>query len=295
MRKQFSSTIESLMGIDTNLVVLLGDIGVFGFRNVFAKYPDRIYNIGICEQATTSLAAGLSKLELTPVFHSIAPFVVERAYEQLKDDFGYQKLRGNFVSVGASYDYSGLGCTHHCPGDVSIMKTIPGMNVIVPGSDNDFDKLFKMIYSGPYPNYFRLTEKGHNLDIPVTFGKCTKIREGIKGTVIAIGPMLERVINACQNIDVTILYYTTLSPFDSESLRAITQNEKVAVVEPFYEGTMAYEISSALSGKTINLLSIGVPRKFLTNYGSAAQQDNYCELDVIGIKSRLKEFFYGKS
>jgi len=283
------------METDTNLVVLLGDIGVFGFRNVFAKYPERVFNIGICEQATTSLASGLAKMQLIPVFHSIGPFVVERAYEQLKDDFGYQKLSGNFVSVGASYDYSGLGCTHHYPGDISLMKTIPGMNVIVPGSDNDFDKLFKSVYNGPNPNYFRLTEKGHSLNISVTFGRCSIIKDGSDGIVIAIGPMLENVINACKNLDVSILYYTTLSPFDSQSLREAAKKKKIAIVEPFYEGTMAYDILSSFSGESINLISIGVPRKFLTNYGKATEQDSYCELDVLGIKLRLEEFFNGKN
>ena len=117
MRKQFVRTTEDVMAKDERLVVLLGDIGVFGFRSAFEQFPARIYNIGICEQAMTSLAAGLSKEGLVPVVHSIAPFVVERCFEQIKVDFCYQKLGGNIVSVGGSYDYAALGCTHHCPGD----------------------------------------------------------------------------------------------------------------------------------------------------------------------------------
>ncbi len=283
------------MDIDDKLVTLLGDIGVFGFRNVFSKYPDRIYNIGICEQAATSLAAGLSKINFIPVFHSIAPFVVERAFEQLKDDFGYQKLRGNFVSVGASYDYAGLGCTHHCPGDVALLKTIPGLNIVVPGSDRDFDELFRTVYAGPNPNYFRLVEKGHSLDIPVIFGKGIKIKDGADGIVIAIGPMLERTINACLNVDVTILYYTTLSPFDSELLSKEFRNNKIAIVEPFYEGTMTFDIVSALKNKSVNLLTIGVPRRFLTNYGTDLNHDILCGIDTENIKIRLEGFFNVKS
>src|SRR5258708_3697156 len=101
IRQQFVATVESLLQDDSKLMVLLGDIGVFGFRNSFAAYSDRVINIGILEQATVSFAAGLSREGLVPIFHSIAPFVVERAYEQLKNDFCYQQLGGNFVSVGA--------------------------------------------------------------------------------------------------------------------------------------------------------------------------------------------------
>jgi len=294
MRKQFVKTAEAVAEHDERLVLLLGDIGVFGFQNVFSKYPERVYNIGICEQAFTSLAAGISKMNLIPLVHSIAPFVVERCFEQLKIDFGYQRLRGSFVSIGASYDYAALGCTHHCPGDIALLKTIPGMNIIVPGSDRDFDVLFRAAYSGHNPNYFRLTEKGHALDVPVTFRRGMKIREGRDGTVVAIGPMLERVVNACINVDVTILYYTTLSPFDGELLSATFQKGKIAVVEPFYEGTMSYDIVSFLQGKSINMLSVGVPRRFLINYGSATDQDVACGLDVAGIKTRLEGFFNAK-
>lgn len=291
MRKQFVNTVEAVAEHDERLVLILGDIGVFGFQNVFFKYPERVYNIGICEQAFTSLAAGISKMNLIPVVHSIASFVVERSFEQLKIDFGYQSLRGSFVSIGASYDYAALGCTHHCPGDIALLKTIPEMNIIVPGSDRDFDVLFRAAYSGHKPNYFRLTEKGHALDVPVTFGHGTKIREGRDGTVVAIGPMLERVVNACINVDVTILYYTTLSPFDAELLSATFQKEKIAVVEPFYEGTMSHDIVSSLQGKSINMLSVGVPRKFLINYGLASEHDVACGLDVASIKTRLEGFF----
>ena len=127
MRKQFTSTTESILSTDERLVVLLGDIGVFGFRKSFEKFPKRICNIGILEQSTIGVAAGLAMTGFIPLVHTIAPFLVERSFEQLKDDFGYQKLGGNFVSVGASYDYAGLGCTHHCPADVAILKNIPNM------------------------------------------------------------------------------------------------------------------------------------------------------------------------
>ena len=115
MRKQLVRTVEAVLSEDDRVVLLLGDIGVFGFRNAFERFPHRVYNVGILEQATISMAAGLALEGFIPIFHSIAPFAVERALEQLKIDFGYQRLPGVIISVGASYDYAALGCTHHCP------------------------------------------------------------------------------------------------------------------------------------------------------------------------------------
>jgi transketolase len=84
MRQQFVRATEDVMAKDERVVVLLGDISVFGFRNAFQQFPERIYNIGMCEQAMTSMAAGLSKEGLVPIIHSIAPFVVERCFSKLK-------------------------------------------------------------------------------------------------------------------------------------------------------------------------------------------------------------------
>ena len=60
MRQQFTATLSELMKADERLTILLGDIGVYGFRHVFANHPTRIYNIGILEQSTVGLASGLA-------------------------------------------------------------------------------------------------------------------------------------------------------------------------------------------------------------------------------------------
>lgn len=293
MRKQFVTTVENLILKDEKIVLLLGDIGVFGFRNSFNSFPDRVFNIGILEQSMTSLAAGLSKEGFYPILHSIAPFIVERCFEQLKVDIGYQKFPINIVSVGASYDYAALGCTHHCPGDITLMLTIPGMNVLVPGTETDFDNLFKQTYKIGKPNYFRLTEKGHLIEgINVEYGKGVKIKSGVNGTVIAIGPMLGKVIEACKDLDVTVLYYTTLFPFDGSLLKQNSQkNGKLAIVEPFYEGTTAHMVLKELEGIPISINSLGVPREFLNHYGSAAEHDEFLQLDTKNIFKRLNSFF----
>jgi transketolase len=268
----------------------LGDIGVFGFRNAFDLYPERTYNIGICEQAMTSVAAGLAKEKLIPVLHSIAPFVVERCFEQIKIDLCYQHLNTNIVSVGSSYDYAALGCTHHCPGDVSILQALPGMEIVVPGTSEEFDRLFRAAYSDANPTYFRLSEHSNLQSYDVEFSKALLIRRGTLATVIAVGPALTSVLEATRSLDVTILYYTTLSPFDGEILRENSGSGNIIVIEPFYEGTLAYSVTNAMKGRSLRLLSIGVPRLFLTGYGHADDHDLACGLTAGQIRARLEDF-----
>lgn len=288
MRKQLIKTVEKLLLDDDKTVLLLGDIGVFGFRDSFKNIPDRTYNIGILEQSTVSLSSGLSKVGMIPFVHTIAPFLVERCLEQLKLDFGYQNLNGNFISIGASYDYTALGCTHHCPGDIITLSSIPNMEIIVPGTSNEFNSLMLETYNNGSPTYFRLSEYENSVNHDVKFGKGIKIKTGKMATIICFGNMLQKVLESTEGLDVTILYYTTITPFDNELLLE-NFNENIIVCEPFYEGSVNYYITKALLGKKYSINNIGVPREFLTKYGNYDTMDKYIKLDTESIKERLLE------
>jgi transketolase len=287
MRKQLVQSISGLLARDERVVVLLGDIGVFGFRDAMRDFPARVYNVGILEQATVSMAAGLAKVGLIPIVHTIAPFLTERCLEQIKVDFGYQALGGNFITVGASYDYAALGCTHHCPGDVQVVSSIPGASVVLPGTAAEFDRLLSANYAAKGPNYFRLSEREHGADTGAT-GPAKVLRTGTKATVIAVGPMLAAVSKAVEGKDVTLLYYTTVTPFDAATLRDNCASGKVLLCEPYYRGGLSASITEALWPKPVLLKSVGVPREFLRGYGNVADHDAALGLDPAGIRAALE-------
>lgn len=286
MRKQFVKTIEEILKTDDKTTLLLGDIGVFGFRNAFKEFPNRVYNIGILEQSTISLASGMASNGLIPIVHTIAPFLVERALEQLKVDFGYQNLGGNFVSIGASYDYASLGSTHHCPADIMLLSSIPNMQIVCAGSSKEFDSLFKQAYNNGQPTYFRLNEYENDDNESVWFGEAKFLQVGDKATIICIGNMLSKTLEACEDLDVNVLYYTTINPFDAELLLE-GFNENIIIIEPFYEGSINYKITKALEGRKYKLTNIGVPHQFLTNYGTKEEHDKHLSLDVEGIRNKI--------
>jgi transketolase len=289
MRKQFVKTLEDILEQNDKTILLLGDIGVFGFRKALEEHPDRVYNIGILEQSTVGLAAGLAMTGFIPTVHTIAPFLIERSYEQLKLDFCYQKLGGNFISVGGSYDYAALGCTHHCPGDVAILKNLPGMEIVVPGNAHEFDSLFRQAYADGHPTYFRLSERNNIDNFDVKFGKAVIVKKGKLATVVAVGPILNQVLPAVENLDVTVLYYSTVSPFDSEALKQNSESGKILLCEPYYAGALIPNIVSALKGKPLMIESIGVPNEFLNKYGKAEEHDEYIGLTVKNINEKLTD------
>ena len=294
MRKQFVKTVEQLLESDERLVLLLGDIGVFGFRKALNQISERVFNIGILEAATVSLAAGLAKVDLIPIIHTIAPFLVERAFEQIKIDFGYQRLGGNFVSVGASYDYASLGCTHHCPGDVGVLQNIPGMEIVVPGTANEFDALFQQAYANTHPTYYRLSERENLSSQPVIFGQANVLKSGSLATVVAVGPTLEYILPVVDDIDVGVIYYTTIAPFDYSTLREnLADSGKILLVEPFYSGTLIREVTNAAYPKLVVVDSVGVPREFLTHYGQAREHDQVIGFTSESIRARLEALIHG--
>ena len=277
MRKQFARTTHEILNINEQAIVLLGDIGVFGFMEAMRDHPDRVLNIGILEQSTISLAAGLSIEGMIPIVHTIAPFMVERALEQIKIDFGYQRLRGNLVSVGGSLDYAALGGTHHCPGDVSILLSVPNIEIVIPGTASEFRQLFMSEYNNASVTYYRLSESENSVSHEVKLGQATIVRSGNQATVVCIGPTLDMTLKAVENFDVSVIYMTSIRPFDYASIRHASQSGRVLIVEPFYEGTLTHEVVTALSGTPSMVSNVGIPRSFRSEYGT--REEHYAAIN----------------
>lgn len=287
MRQQLTATITDLEHKDERVIALLNDIGVYAFRFLKEEYPNRVHNLGIMEQASIGIAAGLSMVGYVPFFHTIAPFIVERGYEQLKNDFGYQNINGNFVSVGASFDYSGLGMTHYCPGDVGALMQIPNMQIVLPGTAEEEDSLIKESYDNGTPTYFRLSEHFNAVAQEVSFGKAVVMKEGAQGTVIAVGTMLDKVMEATREHDVTVLYYTTLRPFDHETLRKTTKRKAVLICEPYYYGALASTVLDTFAGEPVQIRHVGIPHEILKTYGTVEEYEKYLHMTAVDIKEKL--------
>jgi transketolase len=270
MQRQFAETTLDLLEKDDRVVLMFAGAGIVdqsNFENFKLRCPNRIIDMGIAEQAAIGVASGLSIGKKIPVFHTQSPFIVERAYEQLKIDFGYQKIGGNFVGLGGSLEFTFLGPTHNCPADVGVLKLIPNMQIVVPGTLPEFDSLFRQCYDNNLPTYYRLSRDINNVHHDVTFGKANLIKKGSKATIIAIGPMLQLALDVLGEEDITILYYTTIAPFDSETLQEHLTNSRILLFEPYFKGGIAEDIISSLIGESIKMNFIGIPKKFFTEYG----------------------------
>lgn len=287
MRSQFVETTLRFLRENDDAVLLLGDIGVYGFRQAFDEYPSRVYNIGILEQATISVAAGLSLCGMVPIVHTIAPFIVERGLEQIKVDLCYQNVSCKLVSVGASYDYAALGCTHHSPADVPTLNQVPKIEIIVPGHKTEFDALFSQTLDNGNVSYYRLSEEENTKPRDVKFGKNEIITQRGSTIIIAVGTMLERVLEAIHDLDVSLVYCTTVKPFDTSFFDNFDTVKKIIIVEPYYSGAVAQNIFDELEFCDFSIEMIGVKREFIEKYGTRNEIDQFLGLDVPNIRARV--------
>jgi transketolase len=290
-RERFVSVLDAAIESDDRLAVVLADISVDRFRasGAMARHPDRVVNVGIREPLMVSVAAGMALEGMRPVAHSYAPFLIERSFEQLKIDFGHQGVGGVFVSVGASYDWAGGGRTHQCPGDVALIRTIPGFDVVVPGHADEVEAALRAALASDRNVYIRLSELSNAEGHPEALGRVMEVRRGDDDspTILAVGPMLDAVLGATADSGATVLYAATPEPLDAASVAAHVRSTELAVVEPYLEGTTAPAVLSALPGRALRLVSIGVPKVELRRYGSPREHARAYGLDAPGIRQRL--------
>ena len=294
MRQQAALTAVDLLHADPSVAIVLAEISTDQFKDAAVAAPDRVVNVGIMEQSLIGVAAGFAMEGFRPIVHTIAPFLAERPFEQLKLDFGYQGLGGTFVSVGASYDYATEGGTHHAPGDVEALAAIPGFELLIPGHPAEVDRLLRATYANPSPTYVRTSVSQNRRGLDVEPGRMEVVRRGSQATLIAVGPMLDRSLEAAEGLDVTVLYATSVAPFDARTLVDVAGSPPfVIAVEPWYEGTLIPMIASALAHIPSRIASIGVPRRFLRRYGTPGEFDRDLGLDAAGIRARLANLLAG--
>ncbi len=294
MREAFIKTVTEALHKDPRVAVVTAVISA----DNFPQDHERVVDVGIREQTMVGVAGGLALTGLRPVVHSYAPFLVERPYEQIKLDIGHQDVGAVFVSIGASYDDPVWGRTHQSPGDVALFDTLPGWEVHVPGHPEEVTPLLEQALKKDNRVYIRLSLHENAQAYPVGEG-FTALRHGKRGVVLAVGPTLDRVLQAveAENADVTVLYAATVRPFDSDGLRRAvedTDHADVMVVEPYFEGTSAHLISETLQQIPHRVRSTGVKRHAeLRNYGTAEDHDAAHDLDVVGLGSAVRSFFRG--
>ncbi|MEU1039177.1 transketolase family protein [Streptomyces sp. NPDC005551] len=293
MRDRFAPVVTRLLDEDPRVAVVLAEIGADGFTEARRRHPDRVINVGIREQLLVGTAAGLALTGLRPVAHTFASFLVERPFEQVKLDLGHQDAGAVLVSAAASFDWPAGGFTHMSPGDVALLDTLDGWTVHVPGHPDEAETLLRhAVAAGDDKVYVRLSVQSNARGRAVDGARLLTVREGRAGVVVAVGPMLDAVLDATEGLDVTVLYAATVRPFDAAGLRRATGPgaADVVLVEPYLAGTSTGAANDALADLPHRVLGLGVGRRELRRYGTVDEHVAAHGLDAGTLRERIGGF-----
>ena len=157
-RREIVDVIVPYAREDKKIVLLVCDMG-FGVTDGFQKeFPDRIFNMGIMEQGTVGIAAGMAMAGLIPIVYSIVNFIAYRAFEQIRNDVILQNLNVKFIATGANNYFKFLGPSHCCgEEDKKIMQLI-NMRVFDPFEQEniDFNKMIQEWITDTKAGYIRV-------------------------------------------------------------------------------------------------------------------------------------------
>lgn len=258
------------------------------------KYPDRFFDVGICESHAVAFAAGQAKVGLRPIVDIYSTFL-QRSFDQIFQEVCLQKLPVTFM-----LDRGGLtandGPTHHGTFDYGYLRLFPNMVVMAPGDANDiggmldFSLSHDVACSMRYPKT-NAAEIRRDLQ-PVELGKSEQLREGNDGTIIACGTTLQAAVDAAEalaaeGLDCRVVNARFVKPIDTEMIRnAIEDTGFVVTVEEAMLmggfGSALLEAANDMGLDTRKVTRIGVPDEFV-QHQSRPEVLAEMKLDAVGI------------
>ncbi len=286
-----------------NLVVLDADLAGATKTGIFKKaFPDRHIDCGIAECNMTGIAAGLATCGKIPFISSFAMFAAGRNFEQVRNSIGYPHLNVKIGATHAGITVGEDGATHQCNEDVALMRTIPGMTVIVPSDDVEAKAAVRAALEFEGPVYLRFGRAAVPVindrpDYKFEIGKGVVLKEGTDVTLIASGICVDSALQAAEKlaadgINAEVINIHTIKPLDEELVIASAKKtgKVVTVEEHSVIGGLGGAVCETLSEKApTQVLRIGVNDRFGES-GPAGELVKKYGLDGDGVYAKVKDF-----
>ena len=276
MREAYGRLLVELAGQNEKIVVLDADMaqscGLQHFRDAF---PDRFFNIGIAEQNMMGIAAGLAAYGKIPFVNSFACFLSTRSCDQLRVAVAYGKLNVKIVAGHGGISVGEDGATHQGLEDIAIVRAIPNMVLIVPADPVETAAAVRAAIEYDGPVYIRLARPKVKalFDDSYKFqiGKAVTMKEGKDASLLAIGIMVSRALEAAQllekrGLNVNVINVSTIKPLDRETIvRAVEQTGLIVTLEDHSViGGLGSAVAEVLAeeDKPVIMRRLGIPDVF---------------------------------
>ncbi|MER5999250.1 transketolase family protein [Nonomuraea sp. NPDC003707] len=300
-RQDFAAELLALAAEDERIVAVcndsVGSSNLVGFRE---RFPDRLINVGIAEQDLVGVGAGLANAGKIPFVCAAAPFLTGRALEQIKADVAYSEAHVVLCGQSPGMAYGELGPTHHSIEDLSWMRAVAGLDVIVPADSVQTRAAVRWAAASGRPSYVRIprfkvpvvTPEG----APFEPRRAVLLADGDDATVIAIGSLTSRALQAAarlreEGVYLRVLNMPFLDPLDEEAIVAAARETRGIVTAE--EATISGGLGAAVAATVVTrhpvpMRILGVPRVFAPTGDTAFLLDHF-GLSADGIVSAVKD------
>ena len=240
-RNIWVSTLEQLAEADPRIVAVVNDsVGSSKLNSFQKRFPDRLINVGIAEQAMVGIGAGLANGGQIPFVSAAGCFITGRALEQVKADIAYAGFNVKLVGQSSGVAYGELGATHHSIEDFAWLRPLANLTIITPADAWETAEAVKWAAAHEGPVYLRLSRMPvpdlQIADRQFRPGKAELVRPGGDVTLIACGTTVHLAARAAerladQGISARVLNFSTLNPLDEEALHAAAATGAIVTVE----------------------------------------------------------------
>jgi transketolase len=272
-RHSFTGTLLELAREDKDIVAVTSDATGSATLGDFVKaLPEQFVEVGIAEQNSVGVAAGLASCGKKPFIFGPACFYVARSLEQVKVDMAYSQMPVKIFGVSGGVAYSQLGATHHSLHDIAVLRTFPGMEVYLPCDVRQTRKLVEKLVNHPKPAYIRVGRNAvpdvyENDDFEFELGKANTLMEGNDLTIIGAGETVAHCVEAArmlkeQGINARVLDMCSIKPFDKEAvLKAARETGRIITAEEhsIYGGLGAIVAEITAQECPVKMRILGVP------------------------------------
>ena len=300
-RESYGNALVELGKKNPNVVVLDADLAGATKTSTFKKeFPDRHIDCGIAEANMTGIAAGLSTCGKIPFVSSFAMFAAGRNFEQVRNSIGYPHLNVKIGATHAGITVGEDGASHQCLEDVALMRTIPGMTVIVPSDDIEAKAAVMAAAETEGPFYMRFGRAAVPVindrpDYKFEVGKAVVVKDGTDMVIFANGVCVAEALGAAEKlaadgINAAVVNVHTVKPIDQDTILEFAKktNKVFTVEEHSVIGGLGSAVCDVLSENyPVKVKKIGVYDRFGKSGPAGALMKEF-QLDAEGIYNQIK-------
>ena len=263
------------------------------------EVPDQFVEMGIAEQNSVTVSAGMAYMGKKVFTIGPASFYSMRSAEQVKVDVAYSHNNVTVIGISGGISYGALGATHHSLQDISLMRAIPGLTVMIPSDAVQMRKITKELLESPRPTYIRIARSGvpviYDEETEFKIGKAHRLTDGKDAAIIVCGQLVATALQAAEElkeegIDISVVDMYTIKPLDTEMIEAVAKECGciLTLEEHSLYGGLGGAVAEVVAQTEMVPLDIcGIPDEDVRN-GSDQEVFKYYKMDVQGIKDRVK-------